>query len=304
MTSATFTSRNLLPATGAAPGELLWGEAPKPQPIAPLVLMAALLLLVAAPTAMAGGGGSSNPLTIMRQVADSIYELTGLVAQSNTSLGAIDENSSNLVEIQSNMTTIAAAASGMETKTTQLNDTLRRVGTDVKASRTKLEQVDTKLGVTASSMAELKQHVTGSAASTKAIVREFSMIDRAIGSMDTKLKQAIGAMAKSEPLTKEFATNRTRVAITGGSSKKYGVPNLAAQSRVMTVVLPMISTMQQGGMLPARKDRHEASNPIVGTALKLQVPDNTNVVAIVKPFDGFYGLPDSNFFVQYRVHGF
>jgi len=29
-----------------------------------------------------------------------------------------------------------------------------------------------------------------------------------------------------------------------------------------------------------------------------------NVVAMVRPFDGFYGLPDSNFFVQNRSYGF
>jgi hypothetical protein len=122
--------------------------------------------------------------------------------------------------------------------------------------------------------------------------------------MDANLKQAIGKMAESGPLTKAFANNKTRVAITGGSSKKYGVPNLAPDSRVMSVVLPMIRVMQEGGPLPARKDRHEASNFIVGSALKMQVPDGTNVVAIVKPFDGWYGLPDQDTFVQTRVHGF
>ena len=153
-------------------------------------------------------------------------------------------------------------------------------------------------------MSQLKQSVGGSARSTKAIVTEFSKIDAAIGSMDTNLKGAIGKMAESGPLTKEFANNRTRVAIAGGDSKKYGVPNLAPNSRVMSVVLPMINVMQNGGALPARKDRHEASNPIVGTALKLQVPDGVNVVALVRPFDGFYGLPNQQFFVENRIHGF
>ncbi|MCB0877641.1 MAG: hypothetical protein KDC46_01485 [Thermoleophilia bacterium] len=299
-----FNSNELFPATGHAPGELLWGEQPQRQPIAPLVLMAVVLLLVAAPSALASGGGTANPIRLLRDIADSTWQLTGLMKTSNETLAAIDENSSNLVAMQESMQQIATSTAGMESKTKQLNTKLAMVGTDVKASGATLQSVDSKLNQTAAGMTELKTAVSGSAASTKAIVGEFNKIDAAIGSMDRNLKTAITKMAESGPLTKAFAENRTRVAITGGDSSKYGVPNLAPDSRVMSVVLPMIRVMQNGGALPARKDRHEASNPIVGTALKLQVPDGVNVVAIVKPFDGYYGLPDENFFVQNRIYGF
>lgn len=299
-----FDARDLLPATSHAPGELLWGEAPRRQPIAPLILMAVVLLLVAAPSALGSGGGSSNPITLMRQVADSTWELTGLMKESNESLDAIDSNSRNLLDIQTNMAGIAKATGGMQANTEQLNARLGAVGQDVAASGTKLASVDAKLNATASGMGQLKQDVGGSAKSTKAIVAEFAKIDSAIGSMDTNLKGAIRQMAASGPLTKAFAENKTRVAIAGGSSDKYGVPNLAPDSRVMSVVLPMIRVMQNGGALPARKDRHEASNPIVGTALRLQVPDGVNVVALVRPFDGFYGLPNEQTFVENKVYGF
>ena len=299
-----FTPANLLPATGHAPGELLWGEAPRRQPIAPLILMAVLVLLVAAPTALGGGGGTANPIHLMRKVADSTYELTGLMADSNKSLGAIDENSKDLAKLQENMVGIAAATSGMEAKTKQLNATLGSVGTHVSESKSMLASVDGKLGATAGSMTSLRENVAGSATSTKQIVAEFGKIETAIGSMSTNLNGAITQMAASGPLTAAFANNKTRVAVAGGDTKKYGVPNLAPDNRVMSVVLPMIAVMQQGGPLPARKDRHEASNPIVGTALRFQVPDGVNVVAMVKPFDGFYGLPDSNFFVENRIYGF
>jgi hypothetical protein len=192
----------------------------------------------------------------------------------------------------------------MESKTTQLNEQLGVVGANVKASGATLGSVDAKLGQTAAGMSTLKSNVGGSATSTKAIVKEFTLIDGAIGAMDRSLKRAITQMAASGPLTKAFAENKTRVAVAGGDTKKYGVPNLAPDNRVMSVVLPMIRVMQEGGPLPARKDRHEASNPIVGAALSLQVPDGTNVVALVKPFDGFYGLPGSNFFVENRIYGF
>lgn len=299
-----FADTNLLPATGHAPGELLWGEAPRSQPVAPLILMAVLVLLVAAPTALGGGGGTANPIHLMRKVADSTYELTGLMSDSNKSLGAIDENSRNLAALQENMVGIAAATTGMEAKTKQLNTTLGSVGEHVSDSRSMLTSVDGKLGATAGSMTSLRENVAGSAKSTRQIVAEFGRIEVAIGSMSTNLDGAITQMAASGPLTAAFANNKTRVAVAGGDTKKYGVPNLAPDNRVMSVVLPMIAVMQQGGPLPARKDRHEASNPIVGTALRFQVPDGVNVVAMVQPFDGFYGLPDSNFFVENRIYGF
>lgn len=295
---------NLLPATAPGPGELLWGEAPARQPIAPLILMAVLVLLVAAPSALGSGGGSANPIHLMRKVADSTYELTGLMLQSNKSLAKIDENSKDLIKLQQNMMGIAAATSGMEAKTKQLNETLGAVGTHVSNSKAMLTSVDGKLGATAGSMTSLRENVAGSAKSTKQIVVEFGKIETAIGAMSTNLDGTITQMASSGPLTAAFANNKTRLAVAGGDTKKYGVPNLAPDNRVMSVVLPMINVMQQGGPLPARKDRHDASNIIVGTALRLQVPDGTNVVAMVKPFDGFYGLPATNFFVENRIYGF
>lgn len=304
MTTTTAPTSTLLPGSGNAPGELLWGEAPRRQPIAPLILMAVLVLLVAAPSALGGGGGSANPIVLMRQVADSTYKITGLMQQSNESLGKIDENSTHLAALNANMTGIAEATGGMEAKTLKLHAKLGSVGAAMSVSKAMLTSVDTKLGATAGTMGSLRTNVSGSAASTKAIVKEFSMIDGAIGSMDSNLKVAIGKMAESGPLTKAFANNKTRLAVAGGDTKKYGVPNLAPDNRVMSVVLPMIAVMQQGGPLPARKDRHDASNLVVGTALRLQVPDGTNVVAMVRPFDGFYGLPAENFFVQNRIHGF
>lgn len=306
MTSHALTS-NFLPRPGAAPGELLWGEAPKRQPIAPLVLMAVVLLLVAAPGAMAGGGGSNNPITILKEVATSTYELTGLMGQSNTSLKAIDTNSKRLIELQTNMAGISAATQGMAEKTDRLNTSLSVVGTAVASSNTKLAGVDAKLDDTAKGLGGIKKSVGGSLSSTQAVVAEFSKIDTAIGAMDSNLKLAITQMARSAPLTKEFANNKTRVEIAGGSSDRYGVANFAANNRVMSIMLPMIATMQTGGKLPARKDSHEASNFIVNTALKLQVPDGTNVVAIVRPYDPAspqYGLPGPDFFVQNRIHGF
>jgi len=294
----------LLPQTGAAPGELLWGEAPRRQPIAPLILMAVLLLLVAAPSAMGGNGRSSNPITLMKEIAASTYDLTTLMTEANHWLGRTDESTKRLAGMQESMDGIAAATNGMAEKTTTLNETLGKVGASVTSQRARLEGVNGKLARTSSSMGGLRTTVQQSAESTETVVGEFDKIDAAITSMDTHLTKAIGLMAKSAPLTKEFASNRTRVSIAGGDASKFDVPNFAPDNRVMSVVLPMISIMQKGGSLPARKDRHEASNPVINLALKMAVPDNSNVVAQVLPFDGHYGLPSENFFVKNRIHGF
>lgn len=303
MTGATHRASVLLPRTTPGPGQALWGEAPRRQPIAPLVLMAVLLLLVAAPTALAGDGGSGNPLTLLRQIASSTYELTGLVQRSNESLAKIDTNSKALVRIEQNMTGISAATDGMAQKTTKLNDDLGGVQADVGAAKTTLHSVSGKLGTTGTGMSQIATGVDGSLASTKQIVGEFRTISGAITVMQQNLVNIIARMGRSLPLTKDFANNETRKAIAGGDGKKFGVPNFAADNRVMSIMLPMIKTLQAGGPIAARKDTHRASNPIVDTALKLQVPDGTNVEVNVRPYDGFYGLPPASFFIERQVHG-
>jgi hypothetical protein len=124
--------------------------------------------------------------------------------------------------------------------------------------------------------------------------------------MDSSLEIVLAQMSKSTPLTKAFAQNTTRASIAGGMSERYGVTNLAPNNRVMTVALGMLRVMQEGGTLPARKDRHEASNIVIGTALNLQVPDGTNVAASVRPYDPAtgIGLPGRNYFISTPVGGF
>jgi hypothetical protein len=297
------THGTLLPRASAAPGELLWGEAPRRQPIAPLILMAVVLLLVAAPSALAGNGGSSNPLVLLRQIASSTYELTGLVQRSNDSLAVIDSHSANLIAIEKSMTGISTAAAGMSHKTTALNSSLTQVSSDVKASKASLHDVSSKLQTTRTGIGAIAATVNGSLGSTKAIVVQFNMIGGSITTMQGNLVAIIRRMGNSNPLTKSFANNETRVAIAGGDSKRYGVPNFAPNNRVMSIMLPMIRTLQNGGPLPARKDSHTASNPVVGAALRLQVPDGTNVIVNVLPYDGFYGLPPASYFVNNKVHG-
>lgn len=303
-TTGMRQASTLLPRTGPMPGERLWGEAPRKQPIAPMIAIALLLLLVAAPNAMSSSGRSGNPVKLMEGIAMSTYELTGLMQESNEHLADIDTNTSGLVALNDDMMGIAKATKGMENKTIMLNANLAEVGASVGGAKGRLTTVDTKLGETAAGMGTLRTNVDGSLKQTQAIVSEFSKIDRAISAMSTNLNGTIKLMAKSGPLTKAFATNTTVMAISGGNAAKYHVPNLAPNNRVMGIVLAMTDAMQNGKLLPARKDRHVASNILVDLPLKQKVPDGVNVAVQVLKYDGTYGLPGKDYFVNTPVAGF
>jgi hypothetical protein len=203
-----------------------------------------------------------------------------------------------------NMTKIEASTTSMNDKTSQLAEKLGGVGSSVSRSRHKLDTVDGKLGKTAKSMGGLKTTVEGSLSSTNQIVGEFGTIDTAIRAMDSNLRELVGLMGASAPLTKAFAQNKTVKSVAGGDGHRYGIPNIAAGSSVMSVVLPMIKTMQNGGSIAARKDSAVASNPVIGMALNKQVPNGTNVGANIVPYDGFYGMPGPAYFVNTPVNGF
>lgn len=289
---------------GRQAGQPLWGQPKQRQPIIPMIALALVTLLIAAPAALSGAGESSNPIVLMHSIADTTHTIAGLLNDSNRMLGKIDTNVKPIVLLNGNMRLIATAATGMEEKTQSLNEKLGGVGSAVHNSRDKLAAVDTKLVSTAAGIGDIKTAVDGSLSSTKSIVAQFGAIKTSINAMDTNLRKVITLMAKSTPLTKAFAENKTRLAIAGGNGTKFKLPNIQPGNRVMSVVLPMINTMQNGGILVARKESAQASNPLVGFLLNRQVPDGSNVAAIIKPYDGFYGLPAPEFFVNNRIHGF
>lgn len=305
MATMTQAGRGMfLPKTSHTAGTPLWGAAPRRQPIVPLIAMALLTLLIAAPAAMSGTGQSSNPVVLMRKIADSVYEITGLMSTSNKLLAKIDRNTQPLRELNANMAGIGASTHGMAVKTTKLSEKLANVGGSVRASSGQLVTVDRKLAATSGTMGQLRTSVDGSLGSTRTIVGEFSKIDRSIGAMDSGLKKTITLMAGSTPQTRIFAENKTRMSIAGGDGRKFGIPNISPGSRVMSVILPMITTMQTGGNVIVRKDSAKASNPLVGFLLKRQLPDGTNAILHAQPYDGFYGMPSQEWFITHQVDGF
>jgi hypothetical protein len=111
-------------------------------------------------------------------------------------------------------------------------------------------------------------------------------------------------MATTTPQTKAFANNRTRLAVTGGDGRGHGLPNIAAGNRVMSVVLPFLATMQSGGPVVARTDATTGTNPLIRASLAKSAPVGVNLRAFVQPWDGTYGLPQSEYFVRTPVNGF
>ena len=43
---------------------------------------------------------------------------------------------------------------------------------------------------------------------------------------------------------------------------------------------------------------------LIDQVLRRQVPDGTNIAAEIQPFDGYYGLPPKDWFVNNRVGGY
>jgi len=302
--SPNRNGRQLLPSARSGAGEVLWGEAPRKQPIVPLIALALITLLVAAPAAMSGQGQSSDPMVLMHQTAASLYDVTGEMAHANVYLNQIDLNTRSLRMLSTNMGLIQGSAGGLAEKTSRLNISLAGVGSSVHDSGTALSSVDKKLVGTAGTMGPLKTSVGSSLTSTQKIVTEFNSIDGSIGKMSTGLNTVVGLMSASIPQTTQFATNPTRLSMAGGDGHKFGVPNLVPGNKVMSAVLPMIMTMQNGGMMAARKDSATTSNPLVGALLKQALPDGVNTALGIKPYDGFYGLPGPDWFVNHQVNGF
>lgn len=274
------------------------------QPITPLIVLAFVTLLVAAPAALSGNGQSANPIVIMHSIARTTYTLTGLLSQSNSTLSDIRGNITPLADLNSDMSGIAEDTQGMNEKTKDLAQSLASVGASVGQSRAKLTTVDEKLVATADGLGSIETAITGSLTSTRAIVTQFGAIGVSIKSMNSNLGNVIRLIGTSAPLTRAFSQNTTRISVAGGDGTKFKVPNVLPGNKVMSVILPMIDTMQSGGALPTRKDSAEASNILVKTLLAKQVPDGTNVTALIRPFDGFYGLPAKDFFVNNKVNGF
>lgn len=296
--------RSLLPSSAAGPGQVLWAEPARRQPIVPLLAMAILVLLVAAPAAMSGNGSASNPLVLMSQTAESIRAVTTIIDEVNGHLKQIDQDATRLPELSTNMEKIGVSSQGMAAKTGKLNSSLTGVASSVGATRTGLASVSGKLSTTATGIGGLSSSLDTSLAATKGMVSQFDAMNSSIGRMDSSLESTIGLMSVSKPLTTSFATNTTRQAIVGGNSSRYGVPNVLPGTRVMSVVLPMITSMQQGGSLALRKDSATGSNAFIQAIVNRQIPDGSNLVVRVEPFDGRYGMPGAAYFVNNRVGGF
>src|SRR4051794_10012579 len=93
----------LMPQRGHSAGVPLWGAPRRRQPILPLVALSLLTLLIAAPAAMSGQGESSNPIVLLKSVADTTYTITGLMQTSLDTLWDINQNVAPLSQLQDNM---------------------------------------------------------------------------------------------------------------------------------------------------------------------------------------------------------
>lgn len=305
MTAPHATYEPQQPRPGSGAGATLWDTAPKRQSTWPIVVLAIVTLLIAAPTALSSSGASSsNPLTIIEEIATSSYRMTGMIDESNATLAEIDGHVTNLAELTETMAGLGATTGQLTTGTGALQDELGTVAATTGQATSGLESVASSLGSLQSGVNAMEADVGASLGNTRLLSEDFNAIANEITAMRKGLRSTVKTIGVAAPLTKQFAENRTVVDIAGGDTEKFGAPNILADNRVMSVVLPLINVMQNGGTVVARKDSAKGSNILIDQILKRQVPDGTNIGAEIKPYDGKLGLPPSQWFVENKVGGY
>ncbi len=268
---------------------------------------AALVSLAGLPfvaTGAAGGDLFANPAALLRSIALKSATLSTLLGQSNTTLDRIHGSLAPLRQLNGRMGALVDETAESQRRTQRIAAGLHRLDRGVAAQQrqlgtitAQLEALDGQLGGTASA--------TGQSLSlTNGMASDFGGVESSLGDIAVAFDRLLAAMNLSVPRVTYFAHNRLLRGDPGGLAARYKAPNVAAGTRVMSVMLPMIGALQNGGLLIARKDGATATSQFILDLLNKQVPDGTNVRSTIHRFDGRYGLPAPGWFVTHRVGGF
>ena len=145
----------------------------------------------------------------------------------------------------------------------------------------------------------------------------FGSISTDMSGMAGDFDALIRQMGLSRGQVGYFAENDLLRSYPGGDATVYQNLNLAPKTRVMSIMLPMITTLQSGGRLISTTTRTEvdAGNPntLLADLLAVYVPDRSaygglNVLSTVHRYGRSgrvaYGLPPASYFLGRRVGGF
>ncbi len=287
-------------------GDLLDGdfEAPVASLRSKVALLVVACALAAPASAPGGSGGSSNPLTLLASIATHSTELGGLLDRTNGQLTTIQADLGEVRRVQAQMATLDTQTASLRRSTgslaTRLGDVRLRI---VRQGRT-LGLVGGQVARLGRRMHGLQTQVAGSLQTTRGTAQSFGSISSRMRGMAGDFDGLLHELGASAPRVSFFSQNRLDRRFPGGDSSRYGALNLGRGTRVMSIMLPMISQLQSGGDLVGNKISQTASNDLVAKLLAASVPDGTNVRSTILPYDGRYGLPPASWFVSHAIAGF
>lgn len=266
---------------------------------------AALLLgVVLVATGGVGGDLVANPGSLLRSIAAKSATLSTLVGRSNATLDRIHESLGPLEQLDRRMARLADETGEARRRTRRIARSLRRLDRSVGREEAQLAAVAAQLRTLDAELGRTSAETGRSLQLTNGMSSSFARVERSLGGVAVSLDRLLAAMGRSVPKVSYFARNRLLRGTPGGLPARYRAPNVAVGTRVMSVMLPMIRSLQFGGVLVARKDGATASSEFILDLLNQQVPDGTNVRSTIHRFDSRHGLPPPGYFVSRAVGGF
>ncbi len=269
------------------------------------VLAAVALTLLAGPgVALAGSDEPISAMALLESIAGHSYALSGLLEQTNTQMGHLQADLDELQALDGQMAALVEQTGGLGTSTDHLATRLTTVKTTINAQGATLAAVADQVGTLGTRMTRLQTSVAGQLSATQAMATNFGTISSRLSAVERDFDGLIAQMGLSLPRVTLFADNALTRSYPGGDPTRYGEANLAPGTPVMSIMLPMITQLQAGGALIGAKVSHVADSPLVNDLLSASVPDGTNVLSTILPYDGTFGLPPASWFQHHRVAGF
>jgi hypothetical protein len=267
-------------------------------------LAACLLGVLVVGGGWAGGDLTANPAELLRSIALKSATLSGLLGESNATLQRIHDSLAPIEQLDARMGRLVDETAESRRRTRRIGGGLHRLERGVGRQRGRLGEIVVRLQGLDGQLGQASFETGRALSLTNGMGSDFASVEQELGDIAVAFDRLLAAMDMSVPKVSYFARNRLTKGSPGGLSRRYKAPNVAAGTRVMSVMLPMISALQGGGTLIARKDSATSSSQFLLDLLNQQVPDGTNVRSTIHRYDGRSGLPGSAYFVAHAVAGF
>lgn len=269
-----------------------------------VVAAVALAALAGPGVALAGSDEPFSAMALLESIAGHSYALSGLLEQTNTQMGHLQADLGELKALDAQMATLVDQTAGLKGSTDELATRLVGVRSTIDQQGRTLGTVADQVGALGHRMTGLQTSVAGQLTATSGMAMNFASISVRLSAVSDDFDGLIAEMGVSLPRVSLFADNELLKDYPGGDPTRYAEPNLAPGTPVMSIMLPMITQLQSGGALIGKKVSHTADAALVGDLLASSVPDGTNVLSTILPYDGAFGLPPASWFVHHRVAGF